>query len=349
MARVTAAEDASYSPVQLDLFHQILTTVRRAMSVLIAMSLVALAVPSLRILPVFLLGLIPLLEFIVTLISGWLIERQESRKSAFLFVFGSLFLASMAAAVLNLSTFAALCAAVLMMISAVLIGYRSVVMPAVIGFLAFLALHLGDQAGWLRALQFKDAGGAIVAMQIGFVAAVLGIMSGVSWVSSERLQRSSAEALLRATQAEEARGEQIALNQQLTAQVAEQQRLLDLIQELEVPTIPIQPGMVVLPLVGHLDPQRLERIEQRLLRRIRADNLQVVLADVTGISEIDAAGAEGLHRLAVSVQILGARIILTGLQPSIARTLVALSRQAAFPDTAATIADALDLIGKADL
>ena len=160
-------------------------------------------------------------------------------------------------------------------------------------------------------------------------------------LASDRLQQSALDAQTRAEEAERTRAAQAALNDQLGSQVEEQRRLLEVIQELEAPAIPIQSGVLVLPLVGHLDARRLGEVERRLLDRVAGDRTEMVLIDITGVRLIDTVVADGLIRMAQAVRLLGARIVLTGLQPPTAQTLAQLELNMGFVKTYTTIAHAL--------
>jgi rsbT co-antagonist protein RsbR len=48
----------------------------------------------------------------------------------------------------------------------------------------------------------------------------------------------------------------------------------------------------------------------------------MVLVDITGVKVIDTQVAQAIIRTAQAVQLLGAQIVLTGIQPQIALTLV---------------------------
>ena len=47
--------------------------------------------------------------------------------------------------------------------------------------------------------------------------------------------------------------------------------------------MPVLPGVLILPLVGHLDSQRLAQIEGRLLQRIRAERTDLVIIDMAAV------------------------------------------------------------------
>lgn len=104
-------------------------------------------------------------------------------------------------------------------------------------------------------------------------------------------------------------------------QLAQQQ---DMLIQLSTPLIPISDTVVVMPLIGQLDAARGEQIMSTLLEGIGRTRAKVAILDVTGVAFVDVATAQMLMRFTRATQLLGARIILTGIRPDVATALVAL-------------------------
>ncbi|WP_437604003.1 PAS domain S-box protein [Sorangium sp. So ce590] len=94
------------------------------------------------------------------------------------------------------------------------------------------------------------------------------------------------------------------------------------IRELSTPLIPLDAGILVMPLVGRLDRVRIEQLLERLLRGVVAQRAATVILDVTGVPVVDAEIADSLLRAAQAVKLLGAEVILTGVGPEVAQTMV---------------------------
>lgn len=92
--------------------------------------------------------------------------------------------------------------------------------------------------------------------------------------------------------------------------------------ELSTPLIPISDRLLVMPLVGAIDRQRAERIVDTLLHGVERTRARGVILDVTAVPVVDTFVAETLLRAASGARLLGARLILTGIQPEVAQTLV---------------------------
>jgi PAS domain S-box-containing protein len=94
------------------------------------------------------------------------------------------------------------------------------------------------------------------------------------------------------------------------------------IRELATPILPIAEHTLLLPIVGVIDEERAQRILEHLLQAITEQVADTAIIDITGVRAVDAHVAEALVRAAQGVQLLGAKVVLTGIQPAIARTFV---------------------------
>jgi rsbT co-antagonist protein RsbR len=94
------------------------------------------------------------------------------------------------------------------------------------------------------------------------------------------------------------------------------------IRQISTPVLQLKPGMLILPIVGALDRERLEQMRARLLEAIRDRRSRVVVLDVTGVPEVDSVAANQLIAAVVSARMMGAEVIVSGLSADIAQTLV---------------------------
>jgi anti-anti-sigma regulatory factor/HAMP domain-containing protein len=127
--------------------------------------------------------------------------------------------------------------------------------------------------------------------------------------------------------AEEARAVAEQAQQRLAEQLAtiEQQRAI--IQEMSVPVLPISPAMLVMPLIGVLDAERLDLIQREALRALHGRSARHMILDITGVPIIDTYVARGLIDLAKAMRLLGASVVVVGIRPEIAQSLVGLGVQ----------------------
>ncbi len=108
--------------------------------------------------------------------------------------------------------------------------------------------------------------------------------------------------------------------------VALQQQVIDAqqvaLRELSTPLIPLSHNVVMVPLIGSIDSYRAQQVLETLLEGIASYQAEIAILDITGVVVVDTQVAQSLVRAAQAVKLLGAQIVLTGIQPQIAQTLV---------------------------
>lgn len=108
----------------------------------------------------------------------------------------------------------------------------------------------------------------------------------------------------------------VSTNQQV---IARQERA---IRQLSTPVLQLHPGLLILPIVGSLDRERIQQMRSELLDGIRRRRARAVVLDVTGVPEIDSVSANQLVGAVRSAGMMGARVIISGLSAEISLTLV---------------------------
>jgi rsbT co-antagonist protein RsbR len=108
--------------------------------------------------------------------------------------------------------------------------------------------------------------------------------------------------------------------------VQERERIIrqqaDAIRELSTPVLQVRERLLILPIIGVLDDQRADQLTEQLLGGIRRHRAKVVVIDITGVPEITAEVANHLVMAVDASRLMGAGVIITGLSPEIAQTLV---------------------------
>ena len=108
--------------------------------------------------------------------------------------------------------------------------------------------------------------------------------------------------------------------------VQERERVIreqqEAIRELSTPVLPVRERLLILPIIGVIDPLRARQLTEQLLRGIRTNRAKVVVMDITGVPTIDTKVANRLVQTVEAARLLGATVIVTGLSSEIAQTLV---------------------------
>ena len=96
------------------------------------------------------------------------------------------------------------------------------------------------------------------------------------------------------------------------------------IRELGCPIIPLLPGVLLVPLIGAIDSQRAQQIIGGVLEAISEQRAHTVFLDVTGVPIVDTQVASSLIQTAQAAMLLGARVVMVGIRPEIAQSIVGL-------------------------
>jgi len=135
--------------------------------------------------------------------------------------------------------------------------------------------------------------------------------------------------------------------------VQERERIIrqqqEAIREISTPVLQVRERLLILPIIGVIDPQRARQLTEQLLRGIRANRARVVVIDITGVPSVDSTVANHLVQTVDASRLMGATVIVTGLSSEIAQTLVTigvdLSKMKTVGDLQGGIEEAERLLG----
>jgi PAS domain S-box-containing protein len=166
------------------------------------------------------------------------------------------------------------------------------------------ALH--EQGAWSGEVRYRHADGTTFPVQISIAALRdrAGSFDGTAVVARDIREQ-------RAQELERAR---------LQQEIIEAQDLA--LRELSTPLLAVSDRVVVLPLIGTVDSRRAQQVIETLLEGITASGADTAILDITGVPVVDTQVANALLRAAQAVRLLGAQVVLTGIRPEVAQTLV---------------------------
>jgi len=111
------------------------------------------------------------------------------------------------------------------------------------------------------------------------------------------------------------------LNEKLAGKVEAQ---LAALAEMATPTLALWDGIILMPLIGVVDTQRASQALENLLEQIVEQGARVAILDITGVPVIDTSVAHHLMKTTAAAAMLGAEVVITGISPHAAQTLVKL-------------------------
>ncbi|KCZ72010.1 PAS domain S-box [Candidatus Methanoperedens nitroreducens] len=124
------------------------------------------------------------------------------------------------------------------------------------------------------------------------------------------------------------------------------QRQEKTIRELSTPVLQVREQMLILPIIGMIDSFRARQLTDHLLRSIHYNRAKVVVMDITGVPTIDSNVANYLVQTIDSSQLMGAMVVVTGVSPEIAQTLVTLGVDLSKMDTAGDLQGGIEAADK---
>jgi len=96
------------------------------------------------------------------------------------------------------------------------------------------------------------------------------------------------------------------------------------ITALSTPVIQVWQDVLCLPLVGSIDAARATEMTERVIAAVDRAKPHGMIIDITGINQMDEACASALVGTARAVRLLGCEVVISGVSPLVAQTLVGL-------------------------
>jgi rsbT co-antagonist protein RsbR len=104
--------------------------------------------------------------------------------------------------------------------------------------------------------------------------------------------------------------------------ISEQKRAEETIRILSTPVLKVRRGLLILPLIGSMDKQRVDQLREQLLSGIRTHRAKVVVIDITGIAFVDIDSVKQILDIVAAARLMGAQVILTGMSKLFSEALL---------------------------
>lgn len=126
-----------------------------------------------------------------------------------------------------------------------------------------------------------------------------------------------------------------------TTQMHAQQQLIN---ELSAPVIPITDKEAILPLIGDLDSTRTSHIQKSTLEQCSKHPYETLYLDMSGVQTIDTIVAHHIFQLIQSLDLLGVKSVICGMNPKVAQVAIQLGIDFSNITIKSTLSHALDAI-----
>ena len=227
------------------------------------------------------------------------------------------------------STIVVIAATLLVALGLIYVVVRQIVRPVQQLATTALAVSAGD---------YSQTAPVLTNDEIGHLATTFNTMTAQIRQHVDQLE----QRVSRRTHELEARNDQL---QQAYTDLQEKQSQLNIaeqtLQNLSAPLIPVREDVLLVPLVGVMDTNRMDQTIDLVLEHVSLQQARHVLLDITGIVTFDDETASSLVKLAQMAGLLGAQVTLVGVNPEVAQTIVQLDLPLETIATHATLASAL--------
>ena len=123
-----------------------------------------------------------------------------------------------------------------------------------------------------------------------------------------------------------------------------QESAMNELEEREAPISEIWSGVIMVSIVGTLDSNRVLKIIDKVLERLEKSNVDNVIVDIGAIYDVNSEVSRQIIKLNNAVHFMGAKIYLTGITPSIAKSLTHLDINLGDVKTFSTTKKAMEYI-----
>ncbi len=205
---------------------------------------------------------------------------------------------------------------IILLLAAFLVAWWSSIPAAIL-------LLLGQQIAALLGLTTVGTGAIEVLVLITF-GLFVSLFARSLQFTLQHARKQEAVAQESATRAVELNSELEARLRDTNILLDQERQLRDTISKLSVPVQEVGERVLFAPLIGHIDGVRGQQITDTVLNKLHSSRAHTIIVDVQGVSTIDTNVARLLDQLIQAIQLLGARVILTGISAEMATTITQL-------------------------
>ncbi|WP_377889891.1 STAS domain-containing protein [Alkalihalobacillus sp. R86527] len=105
------------------------------------------------------------------------------------------------------------------------------------------------------------------------------------------------------------------------------EELQQMIKEISAPIIPVLDHILVIPLIGRYDENRLDELMAKTLQKLPDYKANTLILDLTGIYEVDDFTIDLLHSMVKASGLLGVSCLLVGISPKLSMQVVQSSEE----------------------
>jgi PAS domain S-box-containing protein len=116
------------------------------------------------------------------------------------------------------------------------------------------------------------------------------------------------------------------------------------LREISMPLLRIGQQTMLMPLIGEIDSQRTLQMMKTMLDGVEHHRIKTVILDVTGVIIVDSQVANAILQMEQAIRLLGAKMVITGIRPEVAQTMVSLGLNMGEIVTESTLQDGMSYV-----
>lgn len=116
------------------------------------------------------------------------------------------------------------------------------------------------------------------------------------------------------------------------------------LREISMPLLRIGQQTMLMPLIGEIDSQRTLQMMKTMLDGVEHHRIKTVILDVTGVIIVDSQVANAILQMEQAIRLLGAKMVITGIRPEVAQTMVSLGLNMGEIVTESTLQDGISYV-----
>ncbi|MGQ9550406.1 MAG: STAS domain-containing protein [Roseiflexus sp.] len=179
-------------------------------------------------------------------------------------------------------------------------------------------------------------------LQIGSTAAAVVFVMVLLWHFSVLLNDMLASLRSANREMEVQQTKLVRTNEQLQQQLASERELLKLVSALETPVVSLAEGILLAPIVGHIDSRRADVLRAHLLEAVYSKRTKLMILDITAVTTIDTSVAQALMMTIQAIRLLGCKVVVSGISATVAMTLTHLGVDMSDVETVRSPEEALE-------
>nr|WP_232824154.1 MULTISPECIES: PAS domain-containing protein [Paraliobacillus] len=112
-------------------------------------------------------------------------------------------------------------------------------------------------------------------------------------------------------------------------------------EKISTPIVPISDGVSILPLIGSIDHNRLDKLSETISNYLTKSKDNYLILDLSGLYKVDTYVASSILKMHDLTSLIGTQLVLTGIRPELAIKTIVIGEKLKHLRTYRTVKDAL--------